>query len=283
MLSQPGGFLNVSLAESRASAAFPSASKGHFITGRFEDLDCGNSDVRFMVTNERVVPKYDPASITPFSGAMSEPMIESLPRVVRQRALPGDAKSFRQGATNEQRIESQVGQAWHSATDFPQKIQGAEEPLAQGKTIPLDARVEKLGFEESHVYVRRTLRRASLAGKTITQGGLHFLALQLVTISETSSFKRRPNRIGSPPRGHDLVARDEERWTHGRDFFATPAAAVALLEIASKGAIAGRKGEGRRERQLQLVTGAQAQVGIDFEFSIRNDFAGIENIVGIEN
>ena len=64
-----------------------------------------------------------------------------------------------------------------------------------------------------------------------------------------------------------------ERRAHRRRVFAAAAAAVALFQVADERAVLGRKRQHRLERQRQLVTRAQPQVGVDVKSPVGNDFA----------
>src|SRR3977135_1028902 len=58
-----GSSFEIALTESRTAAAFPAFDERDFVTKSFEDFDRGDADVRFVVTDEGVVPKDDLAAI----------------------------------------------------------------------------------------------------------------------------------------------------------------------------------------------------------------------------
>ena len=94
--------------------------------------------------------------------------------------------------------------------------------------------MQQLGFEQRHIHIRGTFRRAGFARKTIAQGRLHFHAAQRITIGRSAPFQGGANRVSTAARGHDLLARHQKRRTHRGCFFAAATAAVALFQVASE-------------------------------------------------
>jgi hypothetical protein len=96
-------------------------------------------------------------------------------------------------------------------------------------------------------------------------------------------LERRANGIGPAPRGHVLLARGEKRGTHRGRVLPATAASVALLEISDKRFILKSESEHRFERKLQAFLGFDAQVVIDFETPVAENFSGIEQVPGVED
>src|SRR5262249_49581692 len=95
--SQLCSFLEMPLAEGGAATAFAAGGQGDVVTGGLKDFHGGDANVRVVIADEGVVPENDSAA-----GATSihrslvpvEPRIETLPGIVRQGTLPGDADGF---------------------------------------------------------------------------------------------------------------------------------------------------------------------------------------------
>src|SRR6266566_5953810 len=98
MFSRPRGGIEMSLAECRPAAALPIFRKRNFKPERFQHFNCGNSNVRFVITHKCIIPKDDLASVVaaivdrgtgvtaPGYSMFMKPAIESFPGVMRQRA-----------------------------------------------------------------------------------------------------------------------------------------------------------------------------------------------------
>ena len=97
MFSRPRGGIEISLAECRPAAALPIFRERNFKPERFQHFNCGNSNVRFVITHKCIVPKDDLASVVaaivdrgtgvtaPGYSMFMKPAIESFPGVMRQR------------------------------------------------------------------------------------------------------------------------------------------------------------------------------------------------------
>src|SRR5205823_461491 len=90
-----------------------------------------------------------------------------------------------------------------------------------------------------------------------------------------------PNNVRATARRHDFVAGRNERRAHDRRIFATPATAVALLEIADERLVLECEGESRRERQLDRSREIVSKVIVDLVGESEN-FSGIENVFWVE-
>src|SRR5437667_7403215 len=131
--------LKTALTESRAATAFAASRKRHFVTCRLQHLHCSDANVRIMVADEGVVPKDHSTAergrdgfggrrdACPTSGVPGKPAIKSLPRIMRQRALPGDPERFGQEGAYQQRTHRLVRHPWRDTTQPPQEIDRAKQ------------------------------------------------------------------------------------------------------------------------------------------------------------
>src|ERR1041385_2531051 len=136
------GFIEISLTESRASAAFAAGRQIHLKPGGLENFHGGDTDLRIMITHKRIVPENDPAARRLLRARMTpEPFVETLPGVAGQRSLPGEAEGLREQTAHQQGIHGHIRNPRHPARDFANLIQGAEDSLEERETVALDLRV----------------------------------------------------------------------------------------------------------------------------------------------
>ena len=174
--------IEVSLTERRAAAAFPVLQQLHFESERVQHLDRRNSNVRFVITHERVVPQNhfasgrDAAPRRPVGAVrrpyLCKPFIEPLSRVMRQRSFRGNAERCLHQAADRGEIDNGICQPWNGAADSAQQIDIAEKSLAHWQTIALVPRVKHFRFQQREIDVRRALRRATFARQTIAERGV---------------------------------------------------------------------------------------------------------------
>src|SRR6516165_12006418 len=91
------GGVEISLTESRSAATFPIYQEFNFEPERCEHLHRGNPDVRFVISNKRVIPEdhFAARRTRAVSFRISrEPTIEPFARVMREGTLRGNAKVF---------------------------------------------------------------------------------------------------------------------------------------------------------------------------------------------
>src|SRR5437899_81372 len=175
--------IEVSLTERRTAAAFPVLQQLNFESERVQYLDRRNSNVRFVITYERVVPQNHFAAVVAavsdrriilptlrerrYRRMFCEPFVEPLPRVMRQRSFRGNAERCLHQAADRGEIDNGICQPWNGAADSAQQIDIAEKSLAHWQTIALVPRVKHFRFQQREIDVRRALRRATFARQTI--------------------------------------------------------------------------------------------------------------------
>ena len=111
--------VQISLAESRASAAFALRRKLDLEAERFEHGHGRNADMWFVIADKRVIPKDDLAATAAVAAVAlpNEPVIEPLPRVMRQRALGRKAERLLQHRAERRKVERCIGQCRERAAD----------------------------------------------------------------------------------------------------------------------------------------------------------------------
>src|ERR1019366_3524804 len=161
VLAEPHREVEIALAEGWPPATLPPNRQSHLEPGGFEDLHRRNTDMGLVIAHERIVPKHNPAArALRWALAALEPTVEALPGVVWQGTLPGEAQRFRQNAAHEERVQRQVGEPWHPASELAHEIHRADQPLTPAQAVPLYPRVQKLGLQQRQVDVRGALGRA---------------------------------------------------------------------------------------------------------------------------
>src|SRR5207244_2921323 len=162
-----------SLTERRTAAAFPVLQQLNVESERVQHLDRRNSNVRFVITHERVVPQNHLAAVIlptlrerRYRRMSCEPFVEPLPRVMRQRSFRRNAERRLHQTTDRGKIDNGICQPWNGAADSTQQIDIAEKSLSQRQTIALVPRVKHFRLQQREIDVRRALRRATLARQT---------------------------------------------------------------------------------------------------------------------
>ena len=150
----------------------------------------------------------------------------------------------------------------------------------QAVLIALMAGVVQLRLEQRQIYVRRAFDRARFAREAVAKRGIQLRAAQRVVVK--TQFQRGPNRIGPSAGGHVFLAGREEGRAHGRRILPATAAAVALLQVAEERFILEGEGERRLERKTQPRLRFDAQVIVDLEPAVAENFAGVKQVFRIE-
>src|SRR5439155_14795156 len=133
--------IEISLAKRRSSTAAPVLCERNLESESFQHCDRGNSDVRFVVTHKRVVPKNDGASLLslrstsavvaargdrrraagvgdPGYSTFREPLIESFACIMGEGTSCGYSNRFLHRDTDGPVINNAVCQRRHRAADL---------------------------------------------------------------------------------------------------------------------------------------------------------------------
>ena len=210
---------------------------------------------------------------------LGEPPIKALPGVRRQRTLRGNSQGCSEHS-NHNEFKARLASRGITAAQAPQQIHRTEQALAQAQAVAANPRMQQFRFQQRHVHVRRAFRRACFAREAIAQRRLQLRGASArrhwtprnSSAARIAFARPRVDMISSPGR--------HEGGAHGRSFLAASAAPIALLQVADERAILRRKSQHRRERQFQLVTGAQPQVGIDLEAPVGQILPGLKRLCG---
>ena len=239
--------------------------------------------MRLMVAHEGVVPQNDATTCSrPESGAHGEPPIKPLGGISGQGTLGREAERPLHQLAQARRTERGIGQARQGASEPAEQVHGTQQAFAQRQALLCDAGVQQFCFEQRQIDIGRAFRGAGLAGEAVAESGVEFRSVQSIAIRLTTTLQSGPDRVRAATGGHDLLTCREESRAHRRRILAAAAAPVALLQVADKRFVAGREGEDRLERQFETIAAAHPQVGVDPVASIRDDLAGIEQVVRIE-
>jgi hypothetical protein len=143
------------------------------------------------------------------------------------------------------------------------------------------ARVGQLCFEQGKIDVRWALDCARFAGETIAQGRVQLFGAQGVILKP--QLQRGPDGVGPPAGRHVFLPGSEEGGTHRGRVFPATAAAIALLEIAEERFVLEGEREDRLERKPQALFGFDAQVIVDLEAPVAENFSRIEQVLRIKD
>src|ERR1019366_2721023 len=107
-------------AERGASAAFPLRGQRDRETGGFQHGHGGDADVRFVITDKRVVPKNHAAALRMAQALVPrEPVVETFAREFGQGAFAGETEYLFENVTDGTRRKKTVHQPRHRRADAP--------------------------------------------------------------------------------------------------------------------------------------------------------------------
>src|SRR5438132_11912782 len=106
MISKTDDLVEISLAERRPPTTLAALCERDFKASSFQHLHGGDADVRFVITDEGVVPQnHATAKSVLRTGVARKPFVKSLLRVMRQGPSRRDAHESRRDKTRERRIQ----------------------------------------------------------------------------------------------------------------------------------------------------------------------------------
>src|SRR3954470_10088201 len=141
-------------------------------------------------------------------------------------------------------------------------------------------RIHQLGLEQREIHVRRAFDRAGFAGEAIAQRRVELLAPQRIILE--AQLQRGANRVRPTTGRHVFLSGREKGRTHGRRVLPASATAVALLEVAEERFVLEGKRQRRFKQKSQPRLLLDAQMIVDLEPAIAENFAGIEEVLRIE-
>ena len=115
------------------------------VTNRFQHLYRSFSNMRLVITHERVVPQDHFA----FRGAVDgrsmfrEPSIEPFTRIMRQGSFGREPEHALQNQPQRAELEQCIRDRRHGASEFPQQIDIAQYSLTQRKSVAAKSRMRQ--------------------------------------------------------------------------------------------------------------------------------------------
>src|SRR4051812_1019156 len=156
-----------------------------------------------MISNERVVPKYDFALRRRNSRVLirlpRKPSIEPLLRIMRQGSSCRKSEHLLHHRAQGPELQQGIGEGGHGASDPAQQIDIAQKSFAHGQTVASMTRMHELRFEQSQVHVGGAFRSTTFAGEAVAESCVQFLGAKWI-MAAGSVLEGRANNIGAAAR-----------------------------------------------------------------------------------